>query len=422
MLTAALPIARLASRSRLLPEGTDPLDWLPEGGPATFCFSEPSNDLTIVSLGAVAEVRASGPGRFRHAAREARALLAGTDATGGGLGPLLVGGFAFEDDDPLDRCWVGFSALHLVLPALQIVRHGGQTWLTEIWADAPRARIAGPVGRPAPPAHVAGDWGARVRRAIDLIGAGRLEKIVLARVCDRPLVRTPCLASLARRLRATRPACTTYVVGRGNAAFVGSTPETLVRVTDGHAEVTALAGSAPRRDDPPRDAAAARALLACPKNAAEHAVTAREVRTALQGVCETFEVVEERGLRPLPEAFHLASVYRGRLRPGADVLGAAGALHPTPAVSGTPRGLARALIAAEEGERGWYAGAVGWMDGRGDGTFAVALRCGLLRPGAARLWAGAGIVAGSDPELELDETRAKMSAMVRALEGVARGD
>jgi isochorismate synthase EntC len=139
----------------------------------------------------------------------------------------------------------------------------------------------------------------------------------------------------------------------------------------------------------------------------------------LSTVCVDLEV-SERAVERVPEALHLATRFRGTLGEDLCALELAGLLHPTSAVCGLPRRTARALIATTEAERGWYAGGIGWVDGSGNGEFSVALRCGLLEPGRATVWAGAGIVAGSQPDAEYEETATKMEPMVRSLELASR--
>jgi menaquinone-specific isochorismate synthase len=277
-------------------------------------------------------------------------------------------------------------------------------------------------------------WLAKVEAVLREIEAGRLRKAVLARTRECPLVggahaggalgaeaagRAVLADAVPRRavaaLRDARPGCVSFWIRRAGASFVGSSPEVLARVEGRRVEATALAGSARRGVGPEDDATRARALLACGKNAAEHAFVAEDVRAALVSVCAGVHVDAARVLRRLPEALHLATLLSGTLRPDADLLDAVRVLHPTSAVCGSPREAARRMIAALEPARGWYAGGVGWLSARGEGTFAVALRCGLLRGERATIWAGAGIVAGSDPAAEYDETEAKMEAMARVL-------
>ena len=161
------------------------------------------------------------------------------------------------------------------------------------------------------------------------------------------------------------------------------------------------------------------ALLACPKNAREHQLVRDAITAALAGGLRELVVPPRPELVSLPEAHHLHTPIGGRLRQPRTVLELAGALHPTPAVCGVPREAARALIERDEAERGWYAGAIGWMDARGDGELVVALRSALVEDRRVVLWAGAGIVEGSDADLELAEVEAKMTALFHHPRGEA---
>ncbi len=428
MMTPTSPGALVCERS-LLPRDlpSDLLDCLPDGCATSVYFAHPASEIEIVGEGVAAEIRADGPDRFAHAAASARALFGELALSGSGPAPLLVGGFGFADDRPTDPRWEGMPALRFVLPERLWIRTGGETWLVRTRVSEPARAdefrappgddvAAGRARRPlagsgaASSARVA--WIDGVRGAIAAIASGPLRKIVLARSCESATTATA--RSTVRRLRDGRAECVSFWVQHGGASFVGSSPEVLARVTDGAIEATALAGSAPRGRRAANDEARARQLLVCPKNRGEHAFVADDVRRALGSVCDE---VDERPIevRSYPEAFHLATPFRGTLLAGLGLLDAARALHPTSAVCGAPREEARSMIAAVEPERGWYAGGVGWMDASGQGTLAVALRCGLFRRGAVTLWAGAGIVHDSDPATEYDETEIKMQAMRRAL-------
>jgi isochorismate synthase len=256
-------------------------------------------------------------------------------------------------------------------------------------------------------------WRARVERARDLIAAGTVRKVVLARRRTLEAASAIDPALLVARARAARPGCfTVWVRARDGSSFVASTPELLVRRTGPTVAASALAGTAPRSADAGEDARLAAALLACPKNAREHALVVSAVRDALAAVADEVTTSPTPTILRLPEVQHLATAVAGRLRVATPVLALGGLLHPTPAVCGTPYDVARSIIEREEPERGWYAGALGWMDAEGDGELAVALRSALVAGRRLTLWAGAGIVEGSDADAELAETEAKMRALV----------
>jgi isochorismate synthase len=209
--------------------------------------------------------------------------------------------------------------------------------------------------------------------------------------------------------------CARFLVGREGAAFVGASPERLVLVKGRRVLTEALAGSRARRAGEGEGDARAE-LLGSAKDRAEHAFVAAAIRDALAPVCEAV-VAADVQVRGLAHVYHLATPITGTLARGAHVLDLVARLHPTPALCGTPREAARAFIAANEAQgRGWYGGPVGWLDAGGDGAFAVAIRSALIAGKDAWIYAGAGIVSGSEPALELAETLVKERTMRDALE------
>ena len=217
-------------------------------------------------------------------------------------------------------------------------------------------------------------------------------------------------------LRRVHPSCASFAVGRPGATFLGAAPERLVQLDGRRVETAALAGSARRGRNPEEDARLARELCESKKEQAEHAVVVRALREALSESCDEIAAPEAPRLLRLEGIQHLETPLVGTLRDEASVLELAGRLHPTPAVAGAPQQAALAWIAQrEELERGWYAGAIGVVRHDGGGEFCVALRSALLCGENAHLFAGAGIVAGSDPDAELRETRLKLRAMLGAL-------
>ena len=277
---------------------------------------------------------------------------------------------------------------------------------------APRLRYADGALDPA-------TWSAAVATAVGRIGAGELAKVVLARdllvSADVPLDPRRLLRRLADRF----PDCWTFAVD----GLLGATPELLLRRSGRQLSARVLAGTAPRGAGAADDRLAA-ALMGSAKDRAEHALAVDSLVRALEPYCATLEVPEEPELLTLANVRHLASDVTGTQRRHgsrgrAGLLELVGAVHPTAAVCGTPTADAAAMIAELEGmDRGRYAGPVGWLDARGDGEFGLALRCAeLTGDDGARLFAGCGIVAGSDPAAELAETQAKFAAFQAALEG-----
>jgi isochorismate synthase len=408
-----------------------------------FLLERPAEGRALLALGCAARLEARGPQRFESAAQSARELFANLHALGsqgGEAGPLLVGGFAFFDAEPPAPEWAGFPAARLELPEALLARAGGEAHLTlarriEPGADPARETAAliarraalerelAPDSAPAAPADVArpefrlealrspADYRARVAAALREIGAGELEKVVLARSVrlaggfDAP--------ALLTALSAAHPSCATFAVARPEGMLVGASPERLLRRTGRRVEAAALAGSAPRGRSPEEDARLGRELLESKKEQTEHAIVVRGLRDALAGCCARLEVPEAPQLLRLDGIQHLETALVGTLASDLSAVALAGRLHPTPSVAGAPCEAALRWLARHEGlARGWYAGPLGCVGPSGDGELWLALRCALLRGSEALLYAGAGIVAGSQPEAELHETRLKLRALL----------
>jgi len=338
---------------------------------------------------------------------------------------LAVGGFAYRPDREPGGAWSGFPALLFRVPALAVMRRRGRTLvvsatedaealldLTATTARAPSARKldVSPVRNPLA-------WTAAVESAAARLRAGGAEKVVLAREVIAHGDGVVAAGTVVRSLRAAYPSCFTYLIsGADGTAFAGASPELLVRRAGARAFAQPMAGSVARGASDSEDERLADTLVQSTKDADEHRVVSQFVVDALRpfsaGVSARGpEVVRFTNIQ------HLATSVSADLNhPAADALTLAAALHPTPAVGGWPREAADALIDALEGmERGWYAGAVGWIDGRGDGELAIALRCGLLWEDGARLYAGVGVMPDSDPARELEETELKFKALLTAL-------
>ena len=222
---------------------------------------------------------------------------------------------------------------------------------------------------------------------------------------------------LAHRLRAVDPDAYTFAAPTNEGVIVGASPELLVSRRGLEVRSNPLAGSAPRSGDPDEDRANADALVSSAKDREEHAIVVDAVAETLRPFCVELTWDPEPVLRETPNIWHLSTRFRGVLKePAASALELVAELHPTPAVAGTPRDGALGTIAElEPFDRGRYAGPVGWVDADGDGEWAIALRCAELRGDRATLYAGAGIVADSDPAKELEETERKFRAFLDAL-------
>jgi menaquinone-specific isochorismate synthase len=258
------------------------------------------------------------------------------------------------------------------------------------------------------------EWEQAVAAAVRRICGGGLRKVVLARdvyaTADHPVD----VRALLTRLASRYPGCYTFACG----GLVGATPELLIRRHGDEVRSLVLAGTMPRGADAGEDARLAAALRGSAKETEEHEYAAASVQRVLAPLCEALEVSPEPELLTLPNVYHLGTRVVGRLAADRSALALAAALHPTGAVGGDPTDVAVELIRELENmDRGRYAGPVGWMDARGNGEWGIALRCAQVEGNRARLFAGCGIVAGSDPAAELAETQAKFGPMRTAIEG-----
>ena len=291
--------------------------------------------------------------------------------------------------------------------------------------DSPGAALPGGadvVAHPAPATHRG-----RVAAAIERLRApGPLDKVVLARALTLtardggwdPL-------TVLHRLLAADPACYGYLVdlspaggGYRGATLVGASPELLVARAGNVVSCHPFAGSAPRDADPEVDAANGAALAASGKDRHEHALVIDAMREVLSPLCSSLEIADGPELHRTDALWHLGTPITGRLRsPATTALDLALALHPTPAVGGVPTAAATEVIAELEGDRGFYAGAVGWCDAAGDGRWVVSIRCARIAAGGgtATVHSGGGIVAESDPDDEVAETTAKFRTILSGL-------
>lgn len=356
-----------------------------------------------------------------HAVDEALAAIEVDDPVSvPGTGPVAFGALPFRPD----------PGAELVIPEVVWGRaDDGTRWVTTIGdADAPEvgaSALCAPVARvprPLPrqvsvkPVRSAEWWCelvARATKAMRDAAPGELDKVVLARevlveadvAFDRAVV--------LRRLRAAYPGCFLFQVD----GFLGASPELLVGRAGDVVRAQPMAGTAPRGGDPAADARLAAGLLSSATYRHEHQITIDIVFDTLIPWCSYLDYEPEPSVVGVANLQHLATLVEGRLsQPAPSIVELVVALHPTPAVNGWPREAARAWIAEHEGfDRGRYAGTVGWVDGRGNGTFAVSIRCADVDGTTARVVAGNGIVADSDPDTELAETQVKLQALLSAL-------
>jgi menaquinone-specific isochorismate synthase len=437
--------ARLVSIS-LAVDALDPLAVLEsifEPSEPHFYAERPSIGTAVAGAEVAAAVESRGRERFAAVQRWMDGLLERAVAVGDVNapfgGPHFFAGFSFRDDvEPGES----FPAAFAFVPRWQVALAGSTTTavanlmvtpeaelgplVERVWRAHGKFRSFGfqesePGGNGHPPAKFAttetGDYRGAVGRALGQIEAGELKKIVLARAqdlsADQPLHPLRMLNGLRQRF----PDCYSFSFTQGRGpSFIGASPERLVRVSQGTLETEALAGSIRRGASASEDAALANALLRSDKDVREQREVLDDILARLAPLGIKPEFPAQPQVRRLANVQHLHTPVRARLPESVRPLDVVAAMHPTPAVGGSPRESAVGRIRELEGfPRGLYAGALGWLNSRGGGEFFVGIRSALVEGARARLYAGAGIVAGSTPEKEFAETELKFKAMRDAL-------
>ncbi|WP_326701209.1 isochorismate synthase [Streptomyces sp. NBC_01754] len=356
---------------------------------------------TLLGSGTAAEV----PHDSRPVALRVREVL-NARRRAGDPAPLVIGALPFAPD----------GALALAVP--RSVRR------------APALREDPLIALRGPDVEHAADWRIREVPAADRYGeavaavvrrmrAGEFDKVVLARTLELTSPHALDLSGMLSRLARRDPQGYTFAVPSGpGRTLIGASPELLVARRGARLVANPLAGSTPRSDDLAQDVRLAAALLESPKDLHEHAVVVDAVREALAPFCTGLDVPERPTLVRTATMWHLSTTLTGDLTDpeSASALDLASALHPTPAVCGTPTDVARAVIAESEPfDRGVYTGMLGWQDADGDGEWVVTIRCAEAEGGTLRLYAGAGVMAESSPDAETAETGAKFRTFLDAV-------
>ncbi len=369
----------------------------------------------LVGWGTYATTTVSGPHRFadaRHWWQKQLEKLAVTNTVhGSGTGPIVFASFSFSADD----------VSVLVIPQVIVGTKSGNSWITWIGSDpqpllktVPDHFSMGEMTWSEQPQSDS-DWKERVVTAVSRIQRGDLEKVVLARDITITSTKSIDARAILNKLSSEYPTTWKYLI----SGLVGATPELLLRLSRGMITSRVLAGTISKTGDDAKDLALAASLARSSKDLAEHEYAVRSVAVAIEPFCSSTNVPESPFVLHLANVMHLATDVTGALvetLAHTDAFTILEQLHPTAAVCGTPRPKAAELITEIEGmSRGRYAGPVGWIDAAGDGELGIALRCGQINGDTIRIFAGCGIVDGSDPEVELAETYAKFSPMRSAL-------
>jgi isochorismate synthase len=435
----------LASLTEPLQHRGDPIAPFAAGAGACrdrLLWTQPDLEFSMTGIGAAHVIETAGGHRFSETASAWDALCseAVIDSGNSTCGPLLMGGFSFDCGQGSGTIWSGFPEGRMVLPRICVTAIAGRSWVTLNAVIRPgasyeqelseisrlrrllydREAANGPCSLRAKPAltesRSSAEWRNEVAAAARAVRRGELGKVVLARAVNLHAAQPFDPATALRRLVAGYPTCVIFSVAHGARCFLGATPERLLKVCNGEVNTTCLAGSYARGATPVDDRRLADALLADPKESREHALALGAMVETLSASCTTLDVPGAPAVLKLPNVQHLCTPISGRLAPGRGILQIVEQLHPTPSVGGEPRALALRFIREREAmDRGWYTGAVGWVDHRGEGEFAVAIRAALLSGAQATLFAGCGIVADSDPDREYAESCIKLTPMLTAL-------
>jgi menaquinone-specific isochorismate synthase len=370
----------------------------------------------FIGFGEFAAIEISGEDRFLTAKKwwqqQLQNLEIQNNVHGSGTGPILFASFSFDQSE----------ISKLIIPQVLIGKRGEKTWIT--WfGDQKEPAITELIKKPSPitlqwQGDSGEDWRNRVTHLVNQIKDEKVEKVVLARSIDGSSDKPINPRRILQLLHNQYP--TTWCFS--NSGLVGATPELLVRLSKSLVTSRVLAGTIKKTGDDQKDLALAASLARSSKDLEEHEYAVRSVADAITPLCSSTNIPESPFVLHLSNVMHLATDVTGVLSDAAtpsDIFELVSSLHPSAAVCGTPRSAAAAAIGEIEGfSRGRYAGPVGWIDIRSDGEFAIALRCGELDKTRQkiRIYAGCGIVAGSDPEAEFAESQAKLHPMQKALE------
>ncbi|CAB4781027.1 MAG: isochorismate synthase [Actinobacteria bacterium] len=369
----------------------------------------------LVGWGIHATTTVSGPHRFADARlwwqKQLEGFAVSNSVHGSGTGPLLFTSFSFSPDEPSV----------LVIPQVIVGMKGGKSWITWIGSASQPVLNSEPAVFTSNPvswiddSNADADWKRRVTDSVQRIHDGVLDKVVLARDFSGTAQSHIDARSILKKLAAEYPSTWSFSV----SGLVGATPELLLRLSRKMVTSRVLAGTISKTGDDERDLALAASLARSSKDLEEHEYAVRSVAQALEPFCTSTNIPESPYVLHLANVMHLATDVTGALAEKlahVDSFSILEQLHPSAAVCGTPRSLATELIKEIEGlSRGRYAGPVGWIDAAGDGELGIALRCGEINDRTVRIFAGCGIVAGSNPEKELAESEAKLVPMRTAL-------
>lgn len=406
-------------------------------------WHRPDDNVAMVGAGLAVPLEGLGELRFeqvrlahRRLVSEARVAACSSYPL---AAPVALGGFAFDPAAPLNPAWVNHPDALLIIPRFLFLTANDASWCTVNLQVSPDSNtdaevdeafgeleelVAGidePSGDEQSALRAVTDntgstWGDKVNCILEGIRGGEVQKVVLARELHLQGREEIDVDVALRRLTETSEHCVLFAIDTPAGCMLGATPERLVRLQEQTVKVDCLAGSTARGEDEESDRLLATSLLCSDKDRREHGWVVNTLREALSAFCSPLHAPDTPRLLQLSDLQHLHTPLLGTLSGSYSVLDLVAKLHPTPGVGGVPRAEALDVIRRQEGlGRGWYAGPIGWIDGHGGGEFVVGIRSALLRGNDAWLYAGCGIVEGSDPQREYEESSLKLRTMLASL-------
>lgn len=405
-------------------------------------WSHENQSLSIVGAGNVVSISADGPDPFDKIRAQYRGSI--KDAvikrpSIKGVGPIFFGGFRYDPESKRDEMWEHFPDASFVLPRIVFSSINREQWLTinllvseDSDANLETDKILSEleklefndiaeeyvVDARACKADQESHWVDTVNYALQAIEKKYINKVVLARKKTFMAEKSFSPEIIIKQLSSEYPECTVFAIHRGSTTFLGATPEELAVLENDVITTKCLAGTTGRGKSMLEDEELRLQLMSDAKELNEHSSVSNMIRDALKNVCNDVRGGHNPDVMRLKNVQHLQTLFTGNIKPGCDLIDVVRVLHPTPAVAGDPTENAKKMIRDIEGDRGWYSAPVGWIDDNGDGEFIVAIRSALINGIRATLFAGAGIVKGSLPDREFQETELKFQPLLAAIDGV----
>jgi menaquinone-specific isochorismate synthase len=410
-------------------------------------WSDTKEKIVLVGVGSAyaIAVHDNHANRFAKVAAEWTAILSNrlqsSLCDGSRLGPLLMGGGAFDPLQLPAEKWRQFANAEFTIPQLMLTQDQNGSWLTINYvlygneeartvteqlvthcegllpADHQQYLATVQASFTVEEGDVA-SWMESVKNVVHTIREGKLKKVVLARELVIHSGKTLAVAQILYRLHQEQADTYIFAFVHQGDCLLGASPERIIKRAGECYYSTCLAGSIERGGSQAEDELLGQQLLDDSKNQLEHKIVVQMIGDKLEKYCETLIIPAHPVLLKLKNIQHLYTPLTGKARDKTSLLAVLDDLHPTPALGGAPqREAIKKIGEVERIKRGWYGGPVGWLDSKGSGEFAVAIRCGLIHQRGMSLFAGCGIVGNSDPQSEYEETKVKFQPMLSALGG-----